>query len=71
MQAYCMKSRAKKEMKDAKSRTMKMANQQLKVYAPPVVRRCSELGRHDSDYNTRIKYGPDISTRDVQPIFLI
>ena len=34
-----------------------MVNQQLRVYAPPVVQRCSELGRHSTDYNTKFNMG--------------
>jgi len=40
MQAYCMKCRAKREMKDAKSITMKSGSQRLRVYAPCVEPRC-------------------------------
>ena len=36
-----------------------MANQQLRVYAQPVALRCSELGRHNSDYNIEIKFELD------------
>jgi len=45
MQAYCMKCRAKKEMKDAKSITRKMVNRQPKVSVLRVLLRCSGLGK--------------------------
>ena len=50
MQAYCVKCRAKKEMKDAKAITMKrrMVSQQLRVYALHVAQRCLELGRAEA-----------------------
>jgi len=37
-----------------------MVSQQLRVYAPHVVQRCLELGRHNPDYNIGIQHGLDI-----------
>ena len=48
-----------------------MVSQQLRVYAPPVARRCLELGRHNPDYNIGIQHGLDISTDWVSSPFVL
>lgn len=50
MQAYCVKCRSKKEMKDPKSITMKNGRPPLKEHAPYVALRCSELGKLKEHY---------------------
>ena len=42
----------------------------LKEYAPHVALRCSELGKHNTDYNIRIKYGLDIFTNEISSLFM-
>jgi hypothetical protein len=45
MQAYCVKCRAKKEMKDAKAITMKNGRAATRASAPPAVQKYSESAR--------------------------
>jgi len=45
MQAYCVKCRAKREMKDARPITMKNGKPATQGHAPFVAPRFSELGR--------------------------
>ena len=49
-----------------------MVNQLLRVYAPLVAQRCSELGRHNADYiiNIGIKHGLDILRNGVSSPFM-
>ena len=71
MQAYCVKCRAKREMKDPKSITMKMVSQQLKALVLHVAQRCSESVKHNADHSIGYKYGLDIFNRRISSPFLL
>lgn len=55
MQAYCMKCRAKKDMKDPKPIIMKNGKSATQGTCPSCGTRCSELERRNPDYSIRFQ----------------